>query len=382
MNQQRILLAIEAMSEVERMATVAAEYGYALVVLAEDPSLYGRTSAAQVVQFPTRDHNAIRDYIERHRQEIAQVFSVTDTWGIVAAELRDEFAFPQFAPADTLRRLRDKKYVQERLEQCGLISSRQGWPRIIKPRGGTGKIGVILVHSQEEFDDLIAQGTFSPQECLQQPFHFGPLYSAEIWRDSSQFYFFGLTNRILSGRPYFTETVKSFPWAANSEWEKQVEHWARTITEALDYTFGQAHIEFIGTAHGYELVEINCRMAGALITPGVLATTNYAPYRMAVEHALGVPISLPPQRTVTGGFSHVSVYAEKPGILRAIHGLEKLRAYPGNPQWHASKDLGDTISDIGTYRSRIGNISARGENAGLAQDRAIAAATEVSVTID
>ena len=95
--------------------------------------------------------------------------------------------------------------------------------------------------------------------------------------------FFGITNRILSDPPYFTERVKSFPWAADSQWETKVREWAFQLLRTLDYTLGLAHIEFIETSNGFRLVEINARMAGALITPGILATTNFNPYAMAVH---------------------------------------------------------------------------------------------------
>ena len=99
MNTEKILLAIEAMTEIDRMAASAECYGYSLVVLAEDASYYGEAEKVTIVEFPTRDYDALSDYIRENRSRIAQVFSVTDTWGVEASQLRDEFDFPQFGIA-------------------------------------------------------------------------------------------------------------------------------------------------------------------------------------------------------------------------------------------------------------------------------------------
>lgn len=382
MNTEKVLLAIEAMSEIDRMAQAAEEYGYSLVVLAENVPSYGPVEKATLVEFPTRDYDALSDYIRENRSRIAQVFSVTDTWGVEASQLRDEFDFPQFGSTERLRQLRDKQYVQESLIQAGLAREVSTYPRILKAKNGTGKIGVHYVGSEQDLRDLVEKNGLNLEDYLHQNYYRGSLYSAEVWRDKNVFQFFGVTNRILSEPPFFTEKVKSFPWECGSEWEKKVELWVRDVLAHLDYDFGLAHVEFVETHQGFEIVEINCRMAGALITPAIVATTNFDPYRMVVEQTLGLPVTIPDMRVVNGGFSHVSLYAQSLGRLSAIAGLEELEQYPGDVQWHASKDIGDEISELGTYRARIGNVSAQASSAPLAQDRAITAAAALTASID
>lgn len=381
MNTEKILLAIEAMTEIDRMAKAAECYGYSLVVLAEDVSYYGEAEKATIVEFPTRDFTALSNYIRENRSRIAQIFSVTDTWGVEASQVRDVFDFPQFGSTQRLRRLRDKHYVQESLKQAGLAQEVVAYPRILKAKNGTGKIGVHYVGSEQELQELVENKGVNLDDYMQQNYYRGPMYSAEVWRDDSQFVFFGITNRILADPPSFVEKVKSFPWAVGSIWEKQVEQWVKEILESLDYTFGLAHLEFIETCDGFELVEINCRMAGAMITPGILATTNYDPYRMAVEQALGATIKIPDKRLISGGFSHLSIYAERCGEIVAVQGIDNLKLYPGALTWHPSKHEGDIIQELDTYRSRIGNITAKGHTAEIAQDRVIAGSKEIKVGI-
>ncbi|MBR6459644.1 MAG: hypothetical protein IKS49_05730 [Actinomycetaceae bacterium] len=382
MTTNKVLLAIEAMSEIDRMAQAAEKYGYSLVVLAENVPSYGAVEKATLVEFPTRDFAALSDYIQDNRSRIAQVFSVTDTWGVQASQLRDQFDFLQFGSTERLRQLRDKQYVQETLIKAGLAREVSGYPRILKAKNGTGKIGVHYVGSEQELRGLVEKNGLDLGDYLQQNYYCGSLYSAEVWRDKDVFQFFGVTNRILSEPPFFTEKVKSFPWECGSEWEKNVESWVSDVLAQLDYDFGLAHVEFVETRHGFEIVEINCRMAGALITPAIVASTNFDPYRMVVEQALGLPVTIPDTRIVSGGSSHVSLYAQRVGRLSAIEGLDKLDQYLGDVQWHTSKDIGDEISELGTYRARIGNVSAQASSAPLAQDRAITAAATLTPLID
>lgn len=380
MSQQKILLTIEAMSELDVMASAAAEHGYKLRVLAEDPDYYGENDV-DIVKFPTRDYAELEKYILEHRTSISQVFSVTDTWGVIASKLRDKFEYYQFGDTSKLVFFRDKEAVQRSLIASGMALPSNRWPKIFKPRSGTGKIGVHLVESELEIDAIKKEVGIDEQDYLKQDFYFGPTYSAEAWKDSLCEIFFGVTNRILSQPPVFTERVKSFPWEANSVWEDKVKNWIFSVLNAVDYKLGLVHVEFIETNAGFELVEINPRMAGALITPGILKTTNFNPYAMAVNQALGIPLDAAVKREINCGFSHVSLYAPKLGTIDSIKGVENINRYPGQPVWFPSRKVGDTISGIGTYRARIGNLVATAETASLAQDRAICVSQLIEVLI-
>ncbi len=237
-----------------------------------------------------------------------------------------------------------------------------------------------LIQDADALDQL-AQ-TVDLEDYVRQPYHQGPVYSAEVWADDSQYKFMGVTNRILSRPPRFLELAKSFPWAAGTAWERMVEQQTRSVLEALEYDFGLAHIEFIETNDGLELVEVNCRMAGALITPSILSCVSYNPYRMAVEQALRIPVMLPSEREIYRGFSHVSIYAERTGTVRAIRGAGELAGYPGEPGWLESRGVGSAIPETETYRARVGNVYATGPTAEIAQDRALCAANCIEVEID
>ena len=151
---EKILLAIEAMSEVDEMAAAADKHGYHLRVLAEDAAYYGDTEA-EMVTFPTRNHDELATYIEKNRASIAQVFSVTDTWGVIASKIRDKFGFYQFGDTAKLEFFRDKEAVESALIAHGFARRSNSWPKVMKLRNGTGKIGVYFAQSEDEVTKIV-----------------------------------------------------------------------------------------------------------------------------------------------------------------------------------------------------------------------------------
>lgn len=374
------ILAIEAMAlGVKTMADHAESLGYHLELLAEDPSIYVDKADSDVKQFATKDKAKLTQYIASQRDDIAGVFSSTDTWGVMAAELREEFAYPSRISSRKLSNMRDKSWVNDKL-QIGSSQQDHSFPLITKPKNGTGSTDIHLLEMEADLKQFEKERT-NFADYIIQPYYCGPIYSAEVWSDGKNFVFFGVTNRIMTTPPQFLERVKSFPHCAGTPWEADVKDWAQSIIDTLEYDLGLAHIEFIETKQGYQLVEINARMAGALITPAIHHCTNYNPYVFAIADALNIAPSVPDERIITAGHSHVSLYADHLGTLETIDGVETIKNFPGNATWLESKELGAEITELGTYKSRIGNVFAHGPSAEIAQDRALAAVSAIKVNI-
>ncbi|MCA0977167.1 ATP-grasp domain-containing protein [Qipengyuania flava] len=378
---QKILLAVEAMTlGVQRMNENAARHGYSLVLLAEDPTMYIDSAETTVVKFPTRDRNAVEAYIAEHGAKIGNVFSSTDTWGVVAAELREQFGFGSRIKFEKLAKMRDKGWVLQKLGDA-YPTGGPTYPRILKPRSGTGSMDIALVADASEHRRVL-EAQVDADFYISQPYYRGPLYSAEAWSDGRTTLFFGVTNRIMTSPAVFLERVKTFPHEHGTEWEAAVEAWIRPLLAQLDYDLGLAHIEFIETDDGFRLVELNARMAGALITPAIDHCTNYDPYALAIADALDIEAEPPAVREIVAGHSHVSIYANRTGTLTAVDGIDALSHYPGNVGWVSAKELGETITDLTSYKARIGNVHAVAPSPALAQDCAIAAAHAIKVRIE
>jgi len=367
------------MTGVKEMNEAAERHGCRLILLAEEPAMYGDIGKAEVIEFPTRERRKLEQFIAEKRSHFQAIFSPTDTWGIAAAELRESNGFKSRITSGKLKQFRDKSWVQHALAGADL-DHKQEYPQIVKPRHGTGSTGIRLVHNDAERKEALSDYK-DYSDVVVQAYYQGPVYSAEIWSDGAKIEFFGITNRRLADPPLFLEEVKSFPHCPETDWENEVKDWIATVIDALDYDAGFAHVEFAETRHGFRLIELNARMPGSLITPAIAATTNYDPYQVIVDEALGMDPTFPTQREILGGYSHVSVYAATTGILNEVHGIDSLGQHPGNAHWVPSKDLGDQITDTESYRARVGNIVATGPNSAIAEDRVNAAARDVRVTV-
>lgn len=133
-----VLLAVEAMTlGVKRMADYAKTLGYQLELLADDPGMYMDRDDTPTTEFPTKDSQALEEYIQNRRSEIAGIFSSTDTWGLAAAQLREKFDFPSRITSDKLSKMRDKAWVQKQITD-NQDHDPATFPQIAKPRGGTG----------------------------------------------------------------------------------------------------------------------------------------------------------------------------------------------------------------------------------------------------
>lgn len=149
------------------MKIAADKHGYRLQVLAEDVSYYGETKS-QIIAFPTRDHKKLVAYVEDNRASIKQVFSLTDTWGVIASEIRDQFGFYQFGDTDKLKFFRDKGAVEAALISQGFAKHSQSWPKVLKLRNGTGKIGVYLAKSELETEYILRTSGFNREKTAYQ----------------------------------------------------------------------------------------------------------------------------------------------------------------------------------------------------------------------
>jgi len=138
---------------------------------------------------------------------------------------------------------------------------------------------------------------------------------------------------------------------------------------------GFAHTEFVLTGTGFEVVEVNARIGGALVGEALCRALGVNVYEAAVQVALGTRPDLVDHAADDGtatGF--VLVYPRAAGVLEGWAGLDRLRDLPGNPEWYPTASPGDVLEHLTDQRSATGIVLAEGPTAELALHRAQAAA--------
>ncbi|KAF0647937.1 MULTISPECIES: ATP-grasp domain-containing protein [Streptomyces] len=378
--------------------------GERLVLLTRDPSYYtyelGRlpADALDVVEVDTFDVERVADVLRR-TPDLRGLISSTDTWTLVGAELAERLGLPGLDPA-VLRLTRDKAAVRDRLYGAGLTRGRAhevpegreplrevllkeaGLPAVLKDTAGTGSQNVWLVRDGRELDAALAEaaGRELKGRLFAEPYFSGPVYSAETLTWAGRTRLLGVSSRLMSPEPYFREEITAFPVAFPEARRAGLERWLGEVLAAIGYTDRFAHVEFVLTADGPEVVEVNPRIGGALVGEGLCRALGVNVYEAMVEAALGRRPRLM-DADLPGGpaVAFVLGYPAEPGVFTGVAGLDRLAGMPGAPAWYPVRSVGDTVEHLADSRGYAGIVYAEAETAELATHRAVAAANAVRV---
>ncbi|MFE2045063.1 ATP-grasp domain-containing protein [Streptomyces sp. NPDC059477] len=378
--------------------------GERLVLLTRDPAYYAYelerlpAHALDVVETDTFDVEGVAELLGR-TPELRGLISSTDTWMLVGAELAARFGLPGLDP-DVLRLTRDKAAVRNLLYEAGLSRGRAlaadgpggdvrelllkeiGLPAVVKDSAGTGSQNVWLVRDEAELDAALAEsaGRTLKGRLFAEPYFGGPVYSAETLTWAGRTRLLGVSSRLMSPEPYFREEITAFPVAFPEALRGSLEGWLDALLAAVGYTDRFAHVEFVLTADGPELVEVNPRIGGALVGEGLCRALGVNVYEAIVETALGRRPGLLDAEPPGGpAVAFVLGYPAAPGVFSGVAGLERLAELPGAPAWFPVKRVGDPVEHLADSRGYAGIVYAEAETAELATHRAVAAANAVRV---
>ncbi|MFI6694650.1 ATP-grasp domain-containing protein [Streptomyces sp. NPDC050433] len=400
------IVALEALSfGLGRTARAARAAGHRFVLLTGDRSVYRHELATEggvdVIDVDTFDPDAVRRALA-NIPGLAGLINTTDTWSAPAADLAQELGLPGPDP-EAVRLLRDKARVRQTLHRAGLsagtavaveprsasvesVREGVGLPAVLKVSAGTSSRDVWIVHDEEALEVALAEaeergrapgGLNGP--LFAEPFLAGPLYSAETLSWEGHTRLLGVLSRQTSRRPAVREEAAAFPVALPAGELTAIERWVGDVLAAAGHDQGFAHVEFVLTSRGPELVEINRRIGGALVAEAMCRTLDVNVYEALVDVTLGRRPRLldAPLRPTGPAVAFVLVYADEPGVLAGWAGLDGLNAFPGAVSWYPVRAPGDAVEHVGDQRGCTGMVLAEATTAELAQHRAWSAATTV-----
>lgn len=377
-----------------RLAAAAAEAGHRLCLFTGDRSIYTHELAQlgpgelDVVDIDTTDIPACEQAL-RAMPDLAGIINSTDTWAIPGSQLIARLGLPGPDP-EAVRVLRDKGAVRRLLYERGLSRAAAvpassageiGFPLILKDSSGTSSRGVWLVCDEIELAAAMreAEVTALKGHLIAEPYFEGPLYSAETitWRGRTRL--LGVSSRQLSPEPARREEAAAFPVAFPEADLDELEDWIGAVLAAAGHGQGFAHTEFILTAGGPEVVEINQRIGGAMIGEALCRSLRTNVYTAMISMALGREPALLTEVLEPGpGIAFVLSYPRAPGVLTGWSGLDRLAGLPGGPEWYPTAAVGDDLPHLADQRGCTGILLAEGATAELALHRALAACGRVT----
>lgn len=386
------IVLLEALSfGLGRLVEAATEAGHRLCLLTGDRSIYAYELSRlgpgdmDVVDIDTTDIPACEEVL-RAMPDLAGIINSTDTWAIPGSQLIARLGLPGPDPS-AVRVLRDKGAVRRLLYERGLsraaaaTPAEVGFPLVLKDSAGTSSRGVWLVRDDDELAAALraADDTALKGHLIAEPYFEGPLYSAETITWQGRTRLLGVSSRQLSPEPARREEAAAFPVAFPAADFAELDDWTGNVLAAAGHSQGFAHTEFILTADGPEVVEINQRIGGAMIGEALCRALRTNVYTAMTAMALGREPALLTEKLAPGpGIAFVLSYPPTPGVLTGWAGLDRLSGLPGAPEWYPTAVIGDDITHLADQRGCTGILLAEGPTAELALHRALAACGRVT----
>ncbi|MFH9299157.1 hypothetical protein [Streptomyces sp. NPDC017520] len=330
---------------------------------------------------------------------ITALISNTDRWAPTAEALAERLGLP--AVQRNTGELLDKTSTRQRLHEVGLARSRAvagtealalggevldiaDRPVIVKDSRGSGSKDVLFATTPQgvvrRIKELESRGV-PASRCTVETYATGPMFSAETWTTDERTHLLGVSSRTISPMPNWKELDSTYPIRPGSDWERDVHVWVSSVLEAVGRGPGPSHVEFIDTAHGFELVEVNPRLGGGLGGAGIVEATGVDVYALLIHNALGNStekvFTQESGAPAVGGYAQVDKYASRTGPLGSILGEDILAGFPGRPQWHPVRLPDYVVSDLTHQGAAFGTVSAVGDNAETALLHAHAAARHI-----
>ncbi|MFE1953510.1 ATP-grasp domain-containing protein [Streptomyces sp. NPDC059524] len=329
--------------------------------------------------------------------DLAGLLSTTDTWSLVAQAARERLGLPGQAP-EAVRLVRDKARLRRRLFEHGLsrsagstvtnaddaatLASRVGLPLIVKDSSGTSSEHVWLARTPDELTGVLAEmrsrtlrGTPAAE-----PYFPGPLYSVETLTWQGRTRVIGLNSRIMSAPPAFREEALAFPVQLPERARVEVEQWIEQVLKTVGYDEGFAHTEFIMGDDGFEVVEINPRLGGALVGEAISRAFDINVYAAFVDLALRRrPALLDAPLVPRRGVAQILLYPPRPGVHLGCDGTESFAAHPGGPTLHSCLAPGTRVRTVTNQDGCVAVLLATGATSETALQNALSAAGELRI---
>ena len=242
----------------------------------------------EILELKNMNFSKIVDLIEQKydKSDIKGIIGTSDPYLHLPATLSRHFGLPTPNPESLLAVL-DKANLNLLLERWGYNSkwnylirdmelvnkSLIRYPCVIKPNKGFGSIDVKLLGSEDDFEQyrsvVATVGKINWGEStgdsgfLCEEFIEGELISVDSLILHNNITHFGITSRLVSPEPYFTELGASFPYDLPEE--KMLTEFIDSLLKKLNFDFGIFHIELIKNKDGFHLIDFNPRMPGSLL---------------------------------------------------------------------------------------------------------------------
>jgi biotin carboxylase len=390
------------------LAAAARDRGHDVILLTEDRSRYAYELAGpaieslRIVDVDTGDVDAVTAVLSTETGLVGLV-RMSDPRSLQALAVAERLDLPH-ENSEAVHLLRDKGRLRRHLHDHGfsaaasvvldlraalvddLLEQLAGmvYPCIVKDVAGSLSQNVWLVRDARELPRVLAAAqqseTLLSRAVTVEPYFVGPMYSAETVSWDGETRVMGVSSRGLSPEPSFREETASFPVEFPEKTRLALTEWLSAILKSVGYRAGVTHTEFIVTTTGFEIVEINTRLGGALIGESINRSLGINVHSAFIDLALGRrPAVMDGSGEVLRGSAQIAIYAPTAGVFDGIDGATTLLDHPGAPELFTLRERGDVIISTSDQRGLVAVVFTDGDTSELAMHNAVSAAGKLTV---
>ncbi|WP_424536140.1 siderophore biosynthesis protein [Sphaerisporangium viridialbum] len=342
--------------------------GCEVTLLTDQPE---RFPGVEALRTDVRDARSVIDTIARHHRPEA-IFSNSDHIQPETALAAGYFGLPAKDWRACLT-AKNKALMRDRLAAAGVETVRSvrlapgdpvpgdlPYPVVVKPREGVASEDVVLAGDGGELARVVEGirarrpgATLVAEEYLE-----GPLHTLETLGDGHALHVLGGFRTTLGPLPHFVE--ERLDWRPPDPASR--EHVLRALA-AIGVGFGACHTEYVLTARGPRIVEVNYRVIGDTCDFLLAELLGVPLFEWILRVHLGEPATTPPHTPAHG--AAVSLIAGRSGTIKEAPG-DVAETIDGVRLSHRPlRPVGETVEPTHTNRDYLGIVRAIGpdENA-------------------
>lgn len=258
-----------------------------------------------------------------------------------------------------------KLYIANTKEEIKKGVKVVGYPCILKPAHGLGGAsrGVIVVKGHPELESAIdfTLSFYEDKTTLVESFIEAELeHSAEVLIYNGVAYVIAISDKIKTELPYRVDKCVLYPTSIDSSKIEELKKMITRSVMALGITNGAAHVELATTKNGFVLFELGARCGGGgTPEPIVHFSTGVNEFVELVRILSGdEPVDLIPSSNLGCNYHFLT---PKPGKIKSISGLERIKDLKGILDFEFFKKEGDEIPEVKVGTERSGFIISTGK---------------------
>ncbi|TMV47822.1 ATP-grasp domain-containing protein [Paenibacillus mesophilus] len=311
------------------------------------------------------------------------VITVCDYYIETVREVAEAFHLPCPFPVE-VKTVRHKHLMRQALDRAGqpnpnyrLAHSWEeaaeaaqfiGYPLVMKPVDLASSAFVSLIRNEKELQDAYRALDAFPlnfrdqeRDCtiLLEEFMSGEEVSVESVSCHGETTILGITDKSVTGTPYFIENGHMFPAQLSDETRAAVTQFVRDALQAVGYDHGIAHTEVKITADGPRIVEINPRTAGNYIVELIRRVTDIDLLEAFVDLSLGRKPAIESKDRGIASAAVMFLVPPNGGKIAKMEGIESLESDTHIARFKLENCAGKTVGAPVDNACYLGHVIAQ-----------------------